>query len=95
MITKTLSSALSPLVMRVSLSRYVTSNSPLLVSDGGLNASGKRGNSRGGSCDKFPVVFTVVFSNIILIFDDPVLIRRGKKKKALSEQLSLLRQRIL
>lgn len=66
-ITKTLSSPLSPLVMRVSLSRYVTSNSPFLVSDGGLNPSGSRGSSSGGSCDKFPVVLTVVFSNVILI----------------------------
>lgn len=74
-ITKTLSSPLSPLVMRVSLSIYVTSNSPLLVSDGGLNPSGSRGSSSGGSCDKFPVVFTVVFSNDILIVASPNIIR--------------------
>lgn len=70
-ITKTLSSPLSPLVMRVSASRYVTSKSPLPVLDGGLNASGIRGISNGGNCDKFPVAFTVVFSNTILTLEDP------------------------
>lgn len=71
-ITKTLSSPLSPLVMRVSASTKVTSNSPLPLLDGGLKASGIRGTSKGGSCDKFPFVFTVVFSNVILIFADPI-----------------------
>lgn len=70
-ITKTLSSPLSPLVMRVSESRNVTSNSPLPLLDEGLNASGIRGNSKGGNCEKFPDVFTVVFSNFILILEDP------------------------
>lgn len=65
--TKTLSSLLSPRVIRISESIYVTSNSPDLVLDGGLSESGSRGNSRGGNCDKFPVVFTVVFSKVILI----------------------------
>lgn len=76
--TKTLSSPLSPLVMRVSASRYVTSNSPLPVFDGGLNASGIRGSSNGGSCDKFPVAFTVVCWNIILMLDDPAYIQIQK-----------------
>lgn len=48
-------------------SRYLTSNSPVPGLDGGLNPSGKRGISNCGSCDKFPVVFTVVFSYVILI----------------------------
>lgn len=73
--TKTLSSPLSPLVMRVSPSTKVTSNSPLPVLDGGRKASGIRGNSNGGSCDKFPFVFTVVFSNVILIFAGPIHIK--------------------
>lgn len=73
-ITKTLSSPLSPLVMRVSSSIYVTSNSPVPVLDGGLKPSGRRGSSSGGSCDKFPVVFTVVFSNVILIVACPDIV---------------------
>lgn len=69
--TKTLSSPLSPRVIRVSESMYVTSNSPEPVLDGGLNASGIRGISNGGNCARFPVVFTVVFSNVILILEVP------------------------
>ena len=76
--TKTLSSPLSPLVMRVSASRYVTSNSPLLELDGGLNASGIRGTSNGGSCDKFPDAFTVVFSNVILMLEVPTYMKINK-----------------
>jgi hypothetical protein len=84
-ITKTLSSPLSPLVTRVSESRYVTSKSPvpvLLVC--GLNASGIRGSSSGGNCEKFPVVFTVVFSNIILIFEDPESSQTTHNQEAVS-----------
>lgn len=73
-ITKTLSSPLSPRVMRVSASRYVTSNSPDPVLDGGLIASGSLGISNGGSCEKFPVGLTVVFSKVILIVEVPVQI---------------------
>ncbi|KAK5803116.1 hypothetical protein PVK06_030757 [Gossypium arboreum] len=40
--TETLSSPLSPLVIRVSASTKVTSNYPLPVLDGGLKASGLR-----------------------------------------------------
>lgn len=65
--TKTLSSPRSPRVTRVSESRYVTSNSPLPVLDGGRSPSGKRGMSNGGNCDRFPAVFTVVFSKVIFI----------------------------
>lgn len=56
----------------MSESRYVTSKSPVPVLDGGLKASGIRGISNGGSCERFPVVFTVVFSNIILTLAVPV-----------------------
>jgi len=57
--------------MRVSESRYVTSNSPLPVLEGGLKPSGRRGTSRGGSCDKLPVGLTVVFSKFIFILEVP------------------------
>lgn len=40
--------------------------------DGGLKLSGIRGISNGGSCDKLPVAFTVVFSNVILTLEDPM-----------------------
>lgn len=89
-ITKTLSSPLSPLVMRVSVSRYVTSNSPFPVLDGGLNASGIRGTSNGGNCDKFPVVFTVVFSNTILIFEDPETLQTHTQIKEVSRVYNTL-----
>lgn len=74
--TNTLNSPLSPRVMRVSSSIYVTSNSPLPVLLGGLNPSGSRGNSIGGSCEKLPVGVTVVFSNVILTFADPTQFNR-------------------
>lgn len=77
--TKTLSSFLSPLVIRVSASIYVTSKSPLPGFDEGLNASGIRGTSSGGSCDKLPLVFTVVLSNMILTLADPNHVPRKKK----------------
>lgn len=81
-ITKTRSSPLSPLVMRVSESRYVTSNSPLPVLEEGLNASGIRGTSNCGNCSKFPVVFTVVFSNIIFTFEDPGTFAKPQNMKS-------------
>jgi len=86
--TKTLSSPLSPLVMRVSASTNVTSNSPLPVLEGGLKASGIRGTSKGGSCDKFPSAFTVVFSNVILIFAGPVYIHTHQKEKAFHQHVT-------
>lgn len=52
----------------------MTSNSPLPVFEDGLNWSGIRGTSNGGSCDRFPLVLTVVLSNIILIPEVPVRI---------------------
>lgn len=59
-------------MIRRSESRYVTSKSPLPRLVDGLNCSGSWGTSNGGSCDKFPVVFTVVFSNMILTVQVPI-----------------------
>lgn len=64
------------------MSRYVTSNSPLPVLDGGLSASGIRGTSNGGSCDKFPDAFTVVCSNVILMLEVPAYIKINKDKNS-------------
>lgn len=41
------------------------------MSEGGLSASGNLGTSKGGICEKLPVGLTVVFSNIIFIFEFP------------------------
>jgi len=93
--TKTLSSPLSPLVMRVSESRYVTSNSPLPVLEGGLNASGIRGTSNGGNCAKFPAVFTVVFSNTIFTFEEPGTFTNPQNIKRHSQDLQYYNTAIL
>lgn len=75
--TNTLSSSLSPRVIRVSESRYVTSNSPLPVFEGGLKKSGSRGTSKGGSCD---VGLTVVCSNFIFILELPTEVQRKSQQ---------------